>query len=121
MYLIKSVPVSPDDPMGDANVTYYCSYGCADGLLNNPEDHLSRLPIPDETLHDAHCGTCGQLLWRGTEVWTALEYLEKVWGYVSTNDVDEMTWKCIKENADDGYELDQELIRMKEAHGTLPS
>ncbi len=42
------------------------------------------------------------------------KYLEEVWGYSYVEDVDDMTWRCIQENADDGYELDTQLIKLRE-------
>jgi len=42
-----------------------------------------------------------------SEVW---DYLWEVFGYREVKDIDTLTLECIKENADEGYPLDQEIM-----------
>lgn len=42
-----------------------------------------------------------------------MTYLKEVFGYDDIDNVDDLTWQCIEENAEDGHRLDQELLQLR--------
>lgn len=54
--------------------------------------------------------------------WSARQYLREVWGYERIEDVDPLTWDCIRENteeegSEERYPLDHILMRAKRIFG----
>lgn len=45
--------------------------------------------------------------------WGARDYLKEVWGYDRIEDVDNLTWDCIEENAEEDFLLDRVLVRAR--------